>query len=215
MKKFFVLCLFCGVCSANFVWSAQKKWIDVNSDKGFTLSSGLLYNCEGIKNDPSLQSRGLNIAVILGYDFGRVSMNFGFDVFLLSYINYTGYGYSHDVEIKNPGNAGFMFNLGIKLINSSVFDLILPVGVLFRLSDTTVFHDNERRFTYFYLNVESGLAFSFCLLRTTNSLMFLSLPFNIGYPVYKKSKIKNYSDNGFNVLNYQAGFYLQFTFRKK
>jgi hypothetical protein len=182
-----------------------------NSDKGFFIFAGFLYNYEKTGPDPKIEHSGLNISAGLGYDFERIAVNFLFDNNLIDRITYIGYGYGN-LKIKDGRNAGFGVNIGYKLLNGPVFDLTIPVGVLFRLSGVNVEHGDEKKFSYQYLNVESGLMPSIKLSRT----FMLLLPFNIGLPVglpvYKNYNFVNYTERDFDIFNFSVGINLRRTF---
>jgi hypothetical protein len=171
------------------------------TDKGFFVTAGFLYNSEKIEPDPQFATSGMNMAVGLGYDFEPVTINLLFDFMLLERIEYQGYGYSRDMQIKGGNNIGLGVNLGIKLLNGRVFDILLPVGGLFRFSGFEVRHDSERKFEYAYINVESGLVLSWRL----SKMFAVSVPLNIGYPVYKNSTVENYAQKDYEVFHYSLG----------
>jgi len=172
------------------------------SDKGFYVYVGLGYGFEKIDPDPKITYNGLNGLIGLGYDFGgRISIDLSIEYMLLAGISYTGYGYSIP-KIENGLNGGIGADLGIKLINNKTIDLILPLGVLFRVNRLEVTQDNKKKFSYTYLNLESGLIASFRLGKS----FYLTLPFYIGYPVYKNLNVTNYTKKDFDVINFSIGF---------
>ena len=202
MKKilfvFWLLVMGWGVFAQNGeIISAQNK----ETDKGFFTTVGVLYNSENIDPDPKFTTNGMNMTIGLGYDFESVTINLLFDSMLLEKIEYQGYGYSRDVQIKGGNNIGLGVNLGIKLLNGRVFDVLLPVGCLLRFSSFEVTHDNERKFEYMYINGESGLILSWRLSKA----LAVYVPLNIGYPVYKNSKVENYSQKDYEVFHYSFG----------
>jgi hypothetical protein len=189
--------------SAGVVFSQNKE-----TDRGFFITTGTLYNSEKIDSDPKFTTGGMNITFILGYDLGSVTINVLMDAMIFERVKYQGYGYSRDVQIKSADNLGLGGNLGIKLINGRIFDIILPIGGLMRFSRFEVKHDEERKFQYAYINVESGLILSWRL----SNFFAVYVPFNIGYPVYKKSSVENYAQKDYEVFHYSFGIGIQINY---
>ena len=184
---------------------SQKQ--NTKSDKGFYMYSGFIYNHESIDPDPIIINDGLNVLLGMGYDFGPVSLNLAGDFMMISNIQYASYRYSRP-EIKDAFNAGIGASIGVKLLNSRIFDVTLPLGILFRASFLNVSHDDKREFMYLYLNAETGLVPAVWFSR----YLALEAPFSIGYPVYKYHKITNYKKNDFDVFNYSIGLCLKLKF---
>jgi hypothetical protein len=191
--------------STGIVISQNKE-----TDKGFFVTTGILYNSEKIDSDPKFTTEGMNISFGFGYDFESITINLLTDIMLFERIRYQGYGYSREVQINKADNLGMEINLGIKLVNGRIFDLVLPIGGSIRFSDFEVTHDDERKFQYAYINVESGLIF----LWHFTPFFAVCLPFNIGYPVYKESKFENYSEKDYEVFHYSFGFGFQINLSK-
>jgi hypothetical protein len=175
------------------------------TDRGFLVTTGVLYNSEKIDSDPQFNIGGMNYAIGLGYDFEPVTINLQLDFMLIEQVEYQGYGYSRNPQITKGDNGGLGLNLGIKLVNGPVFDVILPLGFLFRSNSIELTHDNERKFKYTYLNIESGLILLWHLTKS----FAVYVPFNIGYPVSQKSEVENYAKNDYDVLHYSFGIGFQ------
>jgi hypothetical protein len=197
------LCLFYGVYADgmssidNETPSPKNKY---GSDHGFFLTIGYLYAHEGISNsNPEWTNNGLNLLFGLGYDFGRIYLNASFDIMTLSTVKckYLTY-YGNNFSIKGGIDFGAEGDIGFKLIDGKIFDLAIPVGVMYRLN--TLKDNGDRDFQYSYLNIESSLKLSF---RCSKSI-FIDIPFNIGYPLYKSK--------GFDVLRFDLGVALRYTF---
>jgi hypothetical protein len=189
--------------SAGVVFSQNKA-----TDRGFLVTVGTLYNSEKIDSDPKFTTDGMNITMGLGYDFGSITINVVMDTMIFERVEYQGYGYSRDIQIKSADNFGLGVNLGIKLVDGRVFDILLPIGGLMRFSEFEVKHDKERKFEYAYINIESGLILSWRL----SNFLALYVPFNIGYPVYKKSKVENYAQKDYDVFHYSFGIAFQINY---
>ncbi|MDR1231309.1 MAG: hypothetical protein LBK61_07905 [Spirochaetaceae bacterium] len=177
------------------------------TDKGFFIDVGLLYNYENIEPDPIVENSGINMLLGLGYDFGGINIQLFITPWLLTKIKYSGYGYGSNAEIKEGDNNGIGFNIGLKLMNGAIFDITLPVGVLFRRSFLTVQHGDTKEFEYAYLNIESGLVLSFGYKPLT-----IVIPFYAGYTVQKNSETTNYTKKDFDVMHFNIGLYLRTTF---
>jgi hypothetical protein len=188
------------ICLAGVVFAQKSGQYDMVSDRGFFISWGLLYSHEKIEPNPVFESNGLSGTFGLGYDFGRVSLNLAAEYMLVSLVEYQGYGYDRNPQIKESNNMGLGLNIEIKILNGGIFDITVPVGGLLRFSGFNIKHDTEKTFRYVYLNMESGLIFSWRISR--NYMVFV--PVNIGYPVYKGSK--------FDVLNYSLGIVVRRTY---
>jgi hypothetical protein len=180
------------------------------NDKGFFVYTGLGYGHEKIKPDPEIESNGLNYLAGLGYDFGPVSANLTVDMMLFSITEYHGLGYASS-KIEDAFNMGAGVNVGVKIFESDFFDLTLPVGALFRGSTLKLAHeysafssdytDYDIEFSYFYLNVETGLIPSLQVAEK----WFLLVPFYIGYPVLKDLKTTNYPKKEYSAFNCSVG----------
>ncbi|MDR2601621.1 MAG: hypothetical protein LBC53_04120 [Spirochaetaceae bacterium] len=185
--------------SVGIVFARERD--NEETGKSFFITSAFLYNYEEIGPDPKFNTAGINWAIGLGYDFGPVEVNLLIDSMLMEEVMYQGYGYSAYVQIKDAHNSGLGLNAGIKLLNGRIFDIILPAGVLAHSSRFEIEHDNERKFQYTYINIETGLMLSWRL----SKYHAIYVPFNIGYPVYKDSKAENYTKKDYEVFHYSAG----------
>ncbi|MDR1469360.1 MAG: hypothetical protein LBT00_08720 [Spirochaetaceae bacterium] len=201
MKKIYFVC---GLLIMGSNVFAQNK----GTDKGFFIAIGGLYNSEKIDSDPKFTTSGMNITSCFGYDFESITINLVTDMMLFERVEYQGWGYSRDVQMKTADNVGVGVNLGIKLVNGRVFDIILPIGCLIRGSEFEVKHDEERKFEYMYINVESGLILSWHL----SNFFAVYVPFNIGYPVYQDSKVENYAKKDYEVFHYSFGIGFQINY---
>lgn len=186
--------------------SAEENRIK-QTDKGFFIDVGLLYNYEKIGPDPAVGNNGINMLLGLGYDFGGINIHLFMTPWLFSQIEYSGYGYGSNGEIKDGNNNGVGFTIGIKVINGNIFDVTLPLGVLFRSSSITVQHGDEKEFEYTYLNIESGL-----VLSLGSKPLTIVMPFYAGYTVEKKNEAVNYTKKDFDVMHFYIGLYLRRTF---
>jgi len=122
------------------------------SDKGFFIYWGLGYGYENIEQNSGtidkrtkITNNGLNGLIGMDYDFGRVSIDLSVDCMLFTRVKYEEYGYSAS-QIDDVFYAGAGTYIGLKLINSKVFDLTLPLGALFRISKLEVTHDGKKKF---------------------------------------------------------------------
>jgi hypothetical protein len=177
-------------------------------DKAFYIQPGLDYEYESIKNDPEWRMNSMFLDSEFGYDFGnRLSINASLGLGMLTraqceYWKYVGY------SSKFTYNMGLRLglNMGVKILNTNRFDIVLPVGILFAYDDYGIQNKEKEDFTYKYLNVESGLQFIF----RCNNRLAVVVPFNVGYPVYKKLNASNYDRSSFdNALNLSAGLALR------
>jgi hypothetical protein len=197
--------LFMGTVFASIV-PAEENHAKM-TDKGFFIDVGILYNYENIEPDPVVQNSGINMLLGLGYDFGGINIQLFITPWLLTEIKYLGYGYGSNAEIKEGDNNGIGCNIGLKLMNGTIFDVTLPIGVLFRRSSITVQHGDTKEFEYTYLNIESGLVLSFGYKPLT-----IVIPLYAGYTVLKNSETTNYTKKDFDVMHFNVGLYLRITF---
>jgi hypothetical protein len=218
-KKSLMLLVFTAIVAEWVFAQPESKEIRIkNPDKGFFVFSGLLYGYEKITPDPVIETNGLNLQVGFGYDIGRINFNLLVEYTLIGlveaeYITYLGY----TNELKPLINLSAGFNMGIKILDGNMFDIAVPIGVLFHITTLKIneYYSNEyspdiiREFGYYYLNVESGVILS---LRLSN-MYSIFLPFYIGYPVYKTMAAVNYSAaEDYKVLNFSAGLCFKLTF---
>ena len=209
MKKFFfVLLVF--VCLHNSLSAQTEELSDEEiSDKGFFILYGVLYNYEKIESDPVWTINGMNGVLGTGYDFGKISINLTLGYMLLSLIECQYYTASGEHTIESGYNFSIMLNMGIKIIDGAILDLTFPMGIMANVSQYTLKNANiAKDFLYTYLNIESGLVLS---LRCFKHI-YLEIPFNIGYPVYKVSEISNYPKHEYTPFNYSIGIAIKRTF---
>jgi len=194
-----------------------------SSDAGFYMNFDYGYGFGNISGNPEITYNGLTCLIGLGYDFGGlISIDLLYDVLCVEGVNYTvdGYPNSQVYHAFNTnkdnffGNMGLGADIGIKLVNDETFDLILPIGVLFRWNTLIIPQDNKKTFKHTYLNLETGLIPSFRIGNIGTLFgeggLYLTLPFYIGYPVYKKLDVTNCTNPNFDsVISFSIGVCLK------
>lgn len=218
-----VLAVSVGIVSAQ---ESTGKYERGNWIRGFFLDFGVLYNFEHLEDSPKFNAHNLLLEIGGGYDFGRIIArlygNFGF---LLGGYAYWSNGTEPILEGLNASIGKFGIEAGIKIIDTNLFDLAIPIGLLFNWTTYTQKNPSytsnknpyDRKWEYDYMNIQSGIDIKFSLGRHFS----LCIPLSIGYPLVKDYTYKEilrgnvvwsdtesstYSDkNDVSVLSFSAG----------
>jgi hypothetical protein len=204
MKKFVCSAVMLSVF-AGFVLAQEIQ--EEDSDRGYFIDAGILYNYENISSNPKIENSGISYLLGLGYDLGDVNVHLYFTPMLSTEVKYTGDDNGGGNDVNDVYNVGVGLNVGIKLINGRAFDVTLPIGILFRTSTLKVGQGDEKDFTYSYINIEWGLVLSWSFDSIT-----LLVPFYVGYPISKTNDVKNYTKKDFAVTHYNIGLSMRRTF---
>jgi hypothetical protein len=184
----FVLTTFCHSQNRYYVESwAQKLFLNFN----------LLYDYEKLsstKNDFYIGTNNLLFELALGYDFGRIVPRISFDVGLplSGVVNFIG-GKENITEVMDTKNFKLGLEIGLKLIKTQRFDMIIPFGTLFcwttytqKNPNYTSGHPFDRIWDYSYINLFSGIDALFQI----NRHFRIGLLLKIEFPVKKEFEYK-------------------------
>jgi hypothetical protein len=198
-KKYLVVLLLAIVLGTNAVvaqespqedkynqWAENKfKWT-----RGIFFDIGLLYNYEYIEPTPQFAAHNLLLEIGGGYDFeimtAKIYGDFGF---LLQGDVYWSNGTNPIQESLDPSYGKFGLEAAFKLVNTQVFDLLLPVSFIFSTtkytqknpSHTTSGNPYDREWKFTYTSIASGLNITIKLHEHLKLCIFS----NIGYPLVK------------------------------
>jgi hypothetical protein len=177
-----------------FCYSQTRYYVEPWAQKIF-LGFNVLYDYEKLaRDDFNIESDNLLFEMALGYDFGRIVPRVSFNVGLPLYgvVGFTDVDKSLK-EIMDTQNFKLGLEVGIKPIKTQIFDLIIPLGILFcwttyeqKNPSYASGHPYDRIWDYNYINLFSGVNATFKL----NNHFKLGIFSKIGFPIKKEEEYK-------------------------
>jgi hypothetical protein len=174
----------------------QWKEKNLKWTHGMFFDIGLLYNYEYLEPEPQFVAHDLLLEIGGGYDFeimtAKIYGDFGF---LLQGDAYWSNGIKPILESLDASYGKFGLEAAFKLVNTQVFDLLLPVGFIFSTTKYTQKNPSytesgnypyDREWEFTYTSIASGLNATFKLHEHLKLCIFS----NIGYPLAKNLEYK-------------------------
>ncbi|MDR0635763.1 MAG: hypothetical protein LBF87_01635 [Treponema sp.] len=221
-KRLLCLALVFGMAGAVSAQTASKVFV-LDWVHGFFLDIGVLGNYENVESSNGLRIENgfLLFEIGGGYDFGRITArlygNFGLPIDGIAYsssrASYGNFGlpidgiaYSSDrasyvKDVMDVSNTKFGIEGAFKIIDTSRFDVLLPLGVVFSTTEYTQktpsytssgstsdsrIYAYDRIWLYEYTSIVSGLYFT---VQMSNHLKFCVLS-SIGLPLVRSFTYK-------------------------
>jgi hypothetical protein len=233
MKRYSIGFLLLIGFSVGIVYSQEESKGTYDWARKFFFDFSVLYNYEKLDPSPRFDAHNIVLEIGAGYDFGRITArlygNFGF---LAAGTAFWSNGTKPIKDSLDSTLGKFGIEAGVKIVDTSRFDLLIPLGLLFNWttytqknpSYTTNNNPYDRKWEYDYMSIVSGIQAKI----TLGKHFSLCIPVSMGYPIvrnytYKQILRGNYvwSDNNsathstkndVDVLMLSAGIGVRFNF---
>jgi hypothetical protein len=174
---------------------STEKTVNNAWTKGVFFDLGFQYNFDDMKPEPEFRAHNLGIELGLGYDFGRLTARlYGNYAFLLAGTAYWDEGVSPILDTLESNKWKFGIEVGGKVIDTAMFDLTIPLGLLFNWTEYKQKNPSytdppdpvayDRYWKYNYINIYSGVDIS---IKCSEHIKIMIMP-HIGLPIFKEYK---------------------------